>query len=66
MRTENLNLALQAAQTLALNIREAHTDAVNSENRFAEIALFDLISASWTMELRIKRMVEAAAPSPRS
>ena len=61
MKTENLTKAYYSAQFVALEIREAHTDAVNSENQFAEIALFDLIEASVKLEQKLKRLVDAAA-----
>jgi len=61
MKTENLTKAYHSAQFMAREIREAHTDAVNSENQFAEIALFDLIEASVKLEQKLKRLVDAAA-----
>lgn len=61
MKTENLNKAYQSAQFLAREIREAHTDAVNAENQFAEIALFDLIEETVKLEQKLKRLTDAAA-----
>ena len=61
MKTENLTKAYNSAQCLAHDIREAHTDALTSENQFAEIALFDLIEATVKMEQKLKRLADAAA-----
>ena len=41
-------------------LREAHTDAVNSENQFAEIALFSLIEEAAKMQTKLARVKEAA------
>lgn len=60
MKTENLKKAYASAQILAREIREAHTDAVNSENQFAEIAIFDLIEPSVELEQKLKRLVDAS------
>ena len=43
MKTDNLMKACDSFSFYFSEIREAHTDAVNSENQFAEIALFSLI-----------------------
>ena len=61
MKTENLTKAYHSAQFLAHEIREAHTDAVNSENQFAEIALFGLIEETVNLEQKLKRLTDAAA-----
>jgi len=60
MKTENLTKALHSAQFLSIEIREAHTDAVNSGNQFAEIALFDLIEPAMQLEQKLKRLLDAA------
>lgn len=57
MKTENLTKALHSAQFLAREIREAHTDAVNSENQFSEIAIFNLIEASVKLEQQLQQLV---------
>ena len=40
MKTENLMKACDSFDFFFSEIRSAHTDAVNSDNQFAEIALF--------------------------
>jgi hypothetical protein len=60
MNTENLTKAFESAQFLAREIREAHTDAVNSDNQFAEIAIFDLIETSVKLEQSLERLMYAA------
>jgi hypothetical protein len=64
MKTKNLTKAFQTAQFLAREIREAHTDAVNSENPFAEIAIFDLIAQSVELENKLARLAEAGGNQP--
>ena len=60
MKTENLTKALQTFAMFYSELRESHTDAVTSENQFAEIAIFDLIEKA--AELRTKlNMVKTAA-----
>jgi hypothetical protein len=61
MKTENLTKAYHSAQFLAREIREAHMDAVNSGDQFAEIAIFDLIEPSVKLEQKIKRLLGAAS-----
>lgn len=41
-------------------LREAHTDAVNSENPFAEIAMFTLIEDAAKMQTKLARVKDAA------
>jgi hypothetical protein len=63
MKTENLISAYHSAQFLAREIRQAHTDATESTNMFAEIALFDLIAESVKLEQKLQRLVDAAKAS---
>jgi len=63
MEKENLIKALHSAQLLTQDIREAHTDAVDSENPFAEIAIFDLLEVATSLEQKLKRIVAAAGVS---
>jgi hypothetical protein len=60
MKTENLNKACDSFDFFASELREAHTDAVNADNRFAEVALFSLIEDAVKLETKLKRVKEAA------
>jgi len=60
MKTENLTKACHSFDFFFYELREAHTDAVNSENQFAEIALFSLIESAATMQTKLARVKEAA------
>jgi hypothetical protein len=41
-------------------LREAHTDAINDGNEFAEIVLLQLIGDSRELPLRVERAIKAA------
>ena len=41
-------------------LREAHTDAVSSENEFAKLALFSLIEQAAEMQTKLARVKDAA------
>ena len=60
MRTENLEKACNSFESFFGALREAHTDAVNSDNQFAEIALFALIESAAKMQTKLARVREAA------
>jgi len=55
MKTENLTRACDSFDLFFKELREAHTDAVNSENQFAEIALFSLIESAAKMQTKLAR-----------
>jgi hypothetical protein len=60
MRTENLTKACDSFDLFFKELREAHADSVNSENQFAEIALFSLIESAARMQTKLARVREAA------
>ena len=60
MKTENLTKACDSFDFFFSKLREAHTDAVNSENEFAEIALFSLIEQAAKMQPKLARVKDAA------
>jgi hypothetical protein len=60
MKTENLTKACGSFDRFFSELREAHTDAVNSENQFAEVALFSLIEEAAKMQAKMYRIRDAA------
>ena len=60
MNTENLMKACDSFDSFFSELREAHTDAVNSENQFAEIALFSLIEQAAQINNQLARVKDAA------
>lgn len=60
MKTENLTKACNSFDFFFSELRESHTDAVNSDNQFAEIALFSLIESAAQMQTKLARVKEAA------
>ena len=60
MKTENLEKASHEVDYLLSDLRYAHSDAVRSGNRFAEILLLNLIKDAVALDLRIKQVREAA------
>ena len=66
MRTENLLKCCDSFDFFFAELREAHTDAVNSENEFAEIALFSLIEEAAKMQPKLARVKDAAIQSNAS
>jgi hypothetical protein len=60
MKTENLMKACDSFDFFYSELREAHTDAVNSENQFAEFALFGLIEDAAKIQTKLNRIKEAA------
>ena len=61
MRTENLEQACNSFESFFGVLRESHTDAVNSDNQFAEIALSSLIESAAKMQTKLARVRDAAA-----
>jgi hypothetical protein len=60
MITENLMKACDSFDFFFRELREAHTDAVNSDEQFAEVALFSLIESAAKMQTKLSRIREAA------
>ena len=60
MKTENLTKACDSFERFFSELREAHTDAVNSENQFAEVALFSLIEEAARIKTKLDRTRDAA------
>jgi hypothetical protein len=60
MKTENLMKACDSFAFFFAELREAHTDAVNSENPFAEIPLFSLIEDAAKIQTKLNRIKDAA------
>jgi hypothetical protein len=60
MKTKNLTKACDSFDRFFSELREAHTDAVNSENQFAEVALFSMIEGAATMQTKLNRIRDAA------
>lgn len=60
MKTENLINACDSFERFFRELREAHADAVNSDNQFAEIVIFSLIEKAAKMSNQLARIKEAA------
>lgn len=60
MNTENLMKACDSFDFFFAELREAHTDAVNSDNQFGEVALFSLIESAAKMQTKLNRIRDAA------
>jgi hypothetical protein len=59
MKTENLSKACHSLDFFMEELREAHTDAVTSGNRF-EAALFDLMEEALKLQTKLTVIREAA------
>ena len=59
MKTENLTKAYHSLDFFMEELREAHTDAVTSGNRF-EAALFSLIEEAVKLQTKLSGIREAA------
>jgi len=60
MKTENLMKACDSFDRFLSELRQAHTDAVNSGNQFAEIAVLSLIEQAAKLNNQLARIKEAA------
>lgn len=60
MKTENLTKAQQAFDLFLSDLREAHKDAVQSGNQFAELAIFHFLDEMAAASRKLNRMVDAA------
>lgn len=63
MKTENLFKACDSFTSFQSELQEAHTDAVNSDNEFAEITLFELLELAAVLRIKLARAKEAARQS---
>ena len=59
MKAENLMKACSTFDIFTHQLREAHTDAVNSENRFGEAVLFDLLEQAAKLQEKLDRVKDA-------
>jgi hypothetical protein len=59
MKTENLTKAYHSLDFFMEELREAHTDAVTSGNRF-EAALFDLMEEALKLQTKLTGIRKAA------
>lgn len=59
MKTENLIKACDSFDFFASELREAHTDAVNSGSKSAEGELFSLIEAAIKLDTKLHVVREA-------
>jgi len=59
MKTENLTKASHSLDFFMEELREAHTDAVTSGNRF-EAALFDLMEEALRLQVKLETIKAAA------
>ena len=60
MKTENLTKACDSFEQFFRELREAHTDSVNSDNQFAEMVIFSLVEQAAEMSNQLARIKEAA------
>lgn len=61
MKTENLIKACESFDQFLAQLRQAHNDAVDSGNDFAEIAVVSLVEEAAKMQLRLARVKDAAS-----
>jgi hypothetical protein len=59
MKTENLIKACDSFDFFFNELREAHKDAVDSGNQFAEIAIFALIEPAVKLQTQLARIKDA-------
>ena len=59
MKTENLTKASHSLDFLLGELKESHTDAVNSGSRF-EAALFDLMEEALRLQVKLETIKAAA------
>lgn len=60
MKSENLIKAGDSFNFFLGDLRAAHTDAVNANNQFAEIAIMSLIEQAAKLSLQVARLKDAA------
>ena len=63
MKSKNLLKCCDSFDFFFAELRKAHTDAVNSENEFAEIVIFSLIEEAAKMQPRLARVKDATIQS---
>ena len=59
MRTENLMKACQSFDVFYKHLQEAHSDAVKSENQFAEVAIHFVLTKAAKFYYRLERLKDA-------
>ena len=60
MKSENMLKAHDAFVSFEKLLRAAHTDAIESEDKFAEILIWNTLEEIVSVDWRLKRMREAA------
>ena len=65
MKTENLTKACDSFEFFFSELRETHTDAVHSDNNFAEIALYSLLEDTAKLKTKLNRVKDAAMQSKK-
>ena len=60
MKTENLMKACDSFVLFRSGLREAHKDAIESKDQFAEIAILSLIQEAAKLSAQLARVKEAA------
>ncbi len=64
MKTENLTIAAHSVGFLVSDLRKAHSDAIASGNRFAEIAILAVLGEAVALKDKITALVDAAGGEP--
>lgn len=60
MNAENVNKACESYEIFLTQLREAHTDAVNSDNPFAEMVFFGALGKAVELGDELSRIRNAA------
>lgn len=60
MRAENLKKASKSFELFLNHLRASHTDAINCEDGFAELVIFNLLHESAEIRWQLERAKEAA------
>jgi hypothetical protein len=60
MKSESLTKAYDTYVECEKQLRMAHTDAIEAEDQFAEILIFQILEKMVEVDWRLKRMAEAA------
>lgn len=60
MRSENMVNAYESFRNFEIQLRMAHTDAIEAEDQFAEILIFLMLEKVVEIDWRLKLMSEAA------
>ncbi len=60
MKSENIKRAYQLYSEFALALRMAHTDAIDTEEAYAELLLYQMLAEVSQKQWLLRRMTEAA------